>query len=311
MNCYTITLGSSTINVSTNFEPLGNFIRAYFNALPTDTMADAIHIDYCARWGWKRKSVSARGGAVCLGEGAIYDQKNNILQLEYKEINGQLVLKNGTLTGNFSFQPFAPKHIANRIFFKRSGLAEHYYRFICRLVIQNILFMLAARDQHIEILSAAAVVVKDKGFVFAGLPGSGKTTTVRTLSEKMGASIAAQNYAPFIDGFFWPFTEGQSVCSDKKYPIKAVYIVTHGSKFSIERLSPELAFSRLSFVNHATAELPTHSIFGSLCLVDPSWSAITAAESLRILCQKTEVYQVVMDPGLTDFVQYFNNTYGA
>lgn len=312
MNACIITFGTIRLRCESDSRPFIDFVRNYFQGTAEIAAADhQITINFLNGWSWKKTRERSSPEAIILGEGIAYDKKRMTLAIAYHELTGAVSFGGESVNVDVSFQRIAYKHVANWLLFKRRGLSEHYFRFICRFVIQNILFMLMCRKKEGEVLSAAAIVYRGRAFVFAGLPGSGKTTAVTTLKRAMpGVEIAAQNYAIFKNNMLRPFTEGLSVCAAGTYPIERVFIVAHGPGFESRDIAPSDALARLRFINDATAELPRHSRLGALALVDSSWQGIMDDDELAALARTVPVTELVTDQGFEECLRYFIAAYG-
>ena len=161
-------------------------------------------------------------------------------------------------------------------------------------------------------IAAAAVVVRDGAYVFAGLPGSGKTTTVKLLKQSFpDIASVAENYVLVEDGLLLPFPEGIEKVVLKPYPVKALFIVTHGRELVVEKLSAKQAYAEILAINHATAELPIHSLWSSMMMIIPEWQKLAfSEESLRDLLAKIPASYLCVDRYGKKFVDFFDQHYG-
>jgi hypothetical protein len=249
---------------------------------------------------------------VWLGEKVGYSSEQKTFYFTHNEIQGSLCFAaSGVWNVVVIFQKNIFKHVANRMLYSQRD-QSHYYRLITRLIVQNLLFIKLQIHKSVSLISAAAVVMRDGAYVFAGLPGSGKTTTVKLLKKSFPDIVSvAQNYVLVEDGLLLSFPEGIEKVVLKPYPVKALFIVTHGREFVVEKLSAQQAYAEILAINHATAELPIHSLWSSMTMVIPEWQKLAFSEEpLRNLLPKIPTSYLCVDSRGKKFVDYFDQHYG-
>lgn len=312
-----VNFGSTHIIVSSDHDNFLAFVKKYFTAddcAPEEIFPSENHLSvvFSTRGSWspRGRRIAREHVTTWLAEGIGLTKEGKFL-FEDKEITGEISFGT-TVRGIISFRPIILKDIANRILSNHLSLQERYFRLVTRGVIQQLLFMLEARSRGVEILSAASIVWQGKAYIFAGLPGSGKTTTVTHLATNLpGAKILAQNYVPLLSGTTWNFTEGLTPVVSGNFSVAGVFIVTHGNEFAVRTLESGTALASLLYVNHATAELPVHSRIGAAFLGKPEAGTITATQHVCALAKNVPVQMVVMDTQLRDFTDFFKKNYGA
>lgn len=312
-----ITFGETKLLVSSDHEGFLAFVKKYFTGhycLSEDISLEdnQLAVSFSERGGWspRGRRIERERVVTWLGEGLGLTKEGNFL-FEDKEITGEIIW-DSRVRAQIEFRPILLKSIANYLIPNPISLRERYFRLVVRGVIQQILFMLEAQGRGVEILSAASLLFQGKAYVFAGLPGSGKTTTVSHLAKTLpGAIILAQNYTPVHVDTTWAFTEGLTVNVEGKFPIGGVFIVTHGKEFNHQLIDQATALASLTFINHATAELPVHSRLGALLLGKTSASSLTSMPYIEELVKNVPVQMVVMDNCLPAFTDFFVKNYGA
>lgn len=318
MSSCRVTFGTTSLVVTSDHESFLAFMKNYFDGEDVRLSGSVpkehrLAITFARRgtWSLRGRRIDSRRVTTWLGEGIGLTDDGTFL-FEDKELTGELMLENDMLRGNVEFRPIVLKHLANRLLPGHGSLQERYYRLVTRGVVQQLLFMLEAQARSVDILSAASIVWQGRAYVFAGLPGSGKTTTVTHLAQTLpGANILAQNYVPVRAGTTWCFAEGLTSPIEGQFPIAAVYVVAHGEGFAERKLDSGCALANLVYINDRTAELPSYSKLGAFFLGNQSMSAIAHHEHLSVLATEVPVRMVVMDSGLRLFTAEFIKTYGA
>jgi len=119
---------------------------------------------------------------------------------------------------------------------------------ILQLVTSNLL------PQHQGIMvHASGIVIKEKGYLFVGPSGAGKTTLANFWNKEKGVTVLnderlivrRKNSAFWLYGTPWNTTF--SGCSSKSAPLKKVFFISHAKKNTLQKAtSPAIFFDLFS-----------------------------------------------------------------
>ncbi len=290
------------------------FAKEYFRGFEIDTprkdaayVADVhVVVQFLPGFSWRLNQ--SQYAPHVLGGGLGWDEKNNTLYIFENEIEARATLT-APWHAEVKFKKNFFRYLAHRLFFSGSKTKNNYYRSLIRLFAQQLVFMQLALRWQIVGISAAAFKIGGQAHLAVGLPGSGKSTLVSALRRELHAEILAENFALTDGERLFPFPEGQS--SDvAPCPIGGIYFLTHGEGFAKYILPREQAYQAMLAVNNLTAELPQHSPYGSLALVDPTrWQFLFDSdnETLKKLCERHSCLRLIADEGLLKTIEYFKN----
>lgn len=251
----------NAVSVSSNNIPFLNFVEKYFSGFSVEKAAASNNINlqfnFQPGFSYKLNGQRLKDLDIYWGENYGTDLKNNDFHFCYHETTTRLNLNETTWRGEINFQKNIFKHLANRLFFKGGLTNIHYYRLLTRLIIQNLIFLKTRQSQDLTIISGAGLVINNKAYIFAGLPGSGKSTLIKNLKTKYPESeILSENYLPIINNQVYYFTEGRELNKQNSCPLAQIHVIGHGREHSNRLLSPEEAANKLEAINIFTAELP-------------------------------------------------------
>jgi hypothetical protein len=150
------------------------------------------------------------------------------------------------------------------------------------------------------LLHACAVGDNDRGFLFAGTSGAGKSTMADLWKGRAGATILSDDRVIVRkrDGRFWaygtPWHGDVSICSPERVPLDHIFVLRHGAETRIRRLEGPSALASLfvrsfatywhpqgldfslGFLGRVSSEVPCHELE---FLPDP-----TAIDFVRAVC---------------------------
>jgi len=101
------------------------------------------------------------------------------------------------------------------------------------------------------ILHASGVAFEDKGYVFAGRSGVGKSTLAASLSEKPGITVLGEDQVilRLINGKFWvfgtPWHFNRNLCSPQGVRLEKVFFLEQRGMYVLEDISPMDCVTRL------------------------------------------------------------------
>ncbi len=289
-----------TVNLTAHNDAFMSFAAQYLRGFESEHHKQAdINVSVAFLPGSTFKTEHSSYSPHTLGTGLGWDSKNNTLYTNAKGIESRITLTE-PWHAEVRFQKNFFRHLANKLFFAGAKTETNYYRAIIRQILQQLVFMQLANRWNIIALSGAAVKMGNRAFVFAGLPGSGKSTLVQALKKELGAEILAENFVLTDGERLFPFSEG--ACADiTPVAINKIYVLTHGEQFAQYQLPREQAYQALKAINLITAELPEQSAYAALLLVDPTrWQFLFDSdnETLKKLCERHACERLVVDEGL-------------
>ena len=101
------------------------------------------------------------------------------------------------------------------------------------------------------LLHACAVSDNDRGFLFAGTSGAGKSTVADLWKVRKGATILSDDriIVREMDGRFWaygtPWHGDVRLCSPERVPLDQVFVLRHGQETSVRPLETPEALTSL------------------------------------------------------------------
>lgn len=301
-----------SIKISSNDASFLEYVQKYFSIfLVTETHTQDIVCSFNFEAGYSLSVPRIFGnGKLLLGEYVSYDTKKSEFSFINREYLVQLLLEDKPIIAETTFRKNLFRHIANKLFFKKGKTNTHYYRVATRLVIQNLLFVMLKQNAGIGVLSAAAVAIDGKAYVFAGLPGSGKSTIInKIIKHYPDAEVLAENYVLFKDNTIYSFPEVGWSPKRLTTEIKNIFVVGRGEELSVTTLATESALIALSGVNDATAELPVHSQFAAYSIINNKFIIDHYMNELRRLTDTVSSELLITDKGLSQFMSHFIETH--
>jgi hypothetical protein len=300
------------IRVSSSNKNFLDSVKKYFSVLEVSNSDMDVDIDlsfvFKTGFSFRLNGNKIEEDGVLWGENVCRGDDGRFL-FSYHEVFGSFLLTNKNWQGDCIFQKNIIKHLANILFFKRSKTRESYYRFLIRLIIQNLLF-LKLEEKGFTILSAAAVEIKGDGYVFAGLPGSGKTTIIEKIKNNFSeARILSENYAIINKSSVGFFTEGKHSAGNEFFLIRNLFIINRGDNFSLLELDSSDCFYKLKAINQYTAELPEHGPFVNLLLLSPNFNFMILNDNLKNFSSSVESFDLRVDEGAVELIKYFKKIY--
>jgi len=293
--------------INSNNDAFLDFTKRYFKGFELVTLVSEPVIDLVFnfekgfRFKVDRKSESLD---EFLGEKAGMQKGSYVFQ--YQEVDATIKFEDSLWSSEVRFKKNLFKHFANLLFFRGLDTQKHYYRFVVRLIIQNLIFMKIKQGQNKEVLSGAAISVNNEAYVFLGLPGAGKSTLIKQLmKDNPGAKILTENYVVISGDRVYFYTEGAGDNCLDSYLIKKLYIISRGAEAVIEKISPENAFSQIIAVNNYTAELPMHGPFAGYILYNPTFMFMLGNETLQKLLEIIPAYRARIDKDANKFMKLF------
>jgi len=112
------------------------------------------------------------------------------------------------------------------------------------------------------LLHACAVSDNDRGFLFAGTSGAGKSTMADLWKGRTGAAILSDDriIVREMDGRFWaygtPWHGDVSICSAERVPLDHIFVLRHGEETSVRPLEAPSALTSLFARSFATYWYP-------------------------------------------------------
>ena len=112
------------------------------------------------------------------------------------------------------------------------------------------------------LLHACAVRDNDRGFLFAGTSGSGKSTMADLWKGRKGATILSDDRVVVreMDGRFWaygtPWHGDVRLCSPERVPLDQIFVLRHGEETSVRPLEAPSALTSLFARSFATYWYP-------------------------------------------------------
>lgn len=229
----------------------------------------------------------------------------------YREISGQIDFRGDNWLAQADFRKNIFKHLANKVFFRRKRMNDYYYRFIIRYLIQNLIFLKLRASKNIIVASGAAISVDGASYLFFGLPGSGKSTIVKKIKERLASrsEILTENFILFDSlGNSFVFPEGNDFPKVTPYPIAAGFIIGHGQDMIINQIDNQQAVSSIRLIDQYTAELPSQSFLSGYGLLNFEYLPFLSLIEEKDL-KSFDVFSLFIDNGTTEFMKYFFDKY--
>jgi hypothetical protein len=303
------------VDVGSNNEAFLNFVKKYFEgfSIVRDSGEAQVIVEckFESGFSFKINRNYTHQAPVVFGENVAYDPSNHRFVFAHREVLGDLDIGADKWAMKATFKKNFFRHFSNLLFFKGSLTNEHYYRFLTRLLIQNLLFMKLEQNKEISIHSGAAIAVNGQAYVFFGLPGSGKSTLLAKIKSNIAdAEILAHNFVLVKGNMNLIYPEGFARPMNREYPIKNIFINGYGDRFNSASLSLDEAISNITAINQFTAELPVHSIFANLVLADAKFDFIFNEPNLTKLLATIPAVKLIVDRGHKEFLNYFRANVG-
>ncbi|MEM3394186.1 MAG: class I SAM-dependent methyltransferase, partial [Candidatus Methanomethylicia archaeon] len=243
---------------------------------------------------------------IKVSEGIEFNEKRKSLFFSRKEIFGTLCFSKDIWEVEVNFKRNIFRHLSNVLFFSKKNTINTYYRFIARLIIQNLIFIRLKEKFPLFVLAGAGIVYNNRAYLFSGLPGSGKSTIVEKLTQNLpSAKIIADNYLLIVENRVLIFPERKVKLEADVYPIEKIFIIKHGVKFNVQKIEKENVLIKLLSINHYTHEFPLDDIFSSLPLVSDEFNYLNYVSHLQSIINKNEFYELTTDPNCDEFLDYF------
>lgn len=297
-----------TARVHSNDRDFIRYVEDYFNTgIATGDCDIDINLVFKSGFSWSLQKLFF-STARHLGENIVFNDTTKKFIGAHRELTIEAVLEKDIWRVRGEFQRNFFRHCANLLLFH--ARRDHYYRWITRLLIQNLIFMKLRERHSCAFASGAALAIGGRAFCFFGLPGSGKSTLVAALAKAIpGAEILAENYLVMDKKLLIPFPEGRLRFSHLAYQIAAGFIISRGEQMSMEMYSYEDACGAVNAINAFTAELPEHSILHTMAIANPLICALFKNEALEGILKNISIFSCVVDRGALNCVAYFKNTY--
>lgn len=277
------------------------YLRGFEQTQPEEIPLIAVKHDFIP--GFTFRFPKQKKGDRTLGSGIEWNESEQTLDLLQREFRTRVSFKD-TWNAEVLFQKNFFKHLANKLFFAKQKTQTNYYRATLRSVAQQLVFMQLA-TKGISTISAAASSVNQQAVIAVGLPGSGKSTLMNAVREQLQGVVLTENFVLTDGHLIYPFPEGNNA-STRPIPIKHVLLLSHGNHFINTTLSSEDAAESIRIVNQLTAELPEHSAFHVLSIINPlKWNSAFSTYAIDTLCGEHPCSSVVADLTLANTLKIF------
>ena len=120
-----------------------------------------------------------------------------------------------------------------------------------RYPLDQILLMYILARRHGALLHAAGIDINEKGYIFPGKSGAGKSTITRQFAALKDTGLLSDDRIVVrkIEGSFkaygtpWPGEAG--IALNKSVPLSAIFFINHGSANRIKEITSQEALARL------------------------------------------------------------------
>jgi hypothetical protein len=147
------------------------YLKDYFAVYYVSSLSKAdltITVNFQSGYSTKMTHQLPASVEVWLGEKVGYSPSQKTFYFIHHEIQGSLRFEqSGEWRVEVNFKKNLFKHAANSLLYSQQG-QTHYYRLIARLIVQNLLFIKLQLQKPVSILSAAAVVVRNRCRMVSG-----------------------------------------------------------------------------------------------------------------------------------------------
>lgn len=228
---------------------------------------------------------------------------------DFRELRGVIKNEGPAVEATVRIRRNLFKYVSRLLFFRKYSPKEYYARLVIRDVIQNLLFVKLQEKKKVEIVSGASIVLDGNAYIFAGLPGGGKTTLVRAIKKAdANAVVLAENFVLISDKMAFAFTEGIWPSVGQGFPIRGVYFIYQGSRMNIRKVSPAEGMSLIDAVNDYTRELPRYGFYAAIALLDDRiGNSIFSKKEVADVIGSVPCYRAEIDLWARDFCDYLIN----
>ena len=309
MNNVTIQLLETKTRIKTDKQSFLNFVKNYFAGYIVPETGQNCDIDlsfeFKSGYSWKLHGQKLKNLDIYWGENFGSKQIDESFHFCFHEVSAKISFSADIWHGEIIFQKNFFKHCANVIFFRGRKTKKHYERFVTRLIIQNLVFLKAREKKKIAIISGAALALNGKAYIFAGLPGSGKSYLIKALKkENRATTLLTENYALIADQRVYYYTEGRTDNKLDNYPLKSLFIIGHGREAILETIEKATAQAQIEAINSYTAELPEHGPIVS-SLLSKDYLAPLFINDLTSQLNNIPAYRAIVDNSANDFLKKF------
>jgi hypothetical protein len=153
--------------------------------------------------------------------------------------------------GPYQVAIFEEDFLSGEIITDTSKFAQGYYPFPLRYPLAEVLMInLLGRGRGV-LVHACAIKDGERGLLFAGTSGAGKSTTARIWEKVKGATLLSDDRVILRkrDGKFWiygtPWHGDARAVSPEVVPLTDIYILEHAEENRVEPVKPLQATSQL------------------------------------------------------------------
>ncbi len=101
------------------------------------------------------------------------------------------------------------------------------------------------------LVHCAGIGIRDKGYIFPGKSGAGKSTIARLFAERKGIvlfsddRIAVRKHNRFFKVYGTPWPGDAGIAENREAQLSGIFFISHGSENKINKISPKQALDRI------------------------------------------------------------------